>query len=287
MRLGTSAPLTHSGPADWARKHRSLGLGAINFHLTCEDDPHLAESFLREAEKQDLVMAEVGVWRNTLSPDPEIRKASIRYAIGQLELADRIGARCCVNILGARGPRWDGAYRDNFSGETWLLAVKTIRQIIDAVNPRNTFFTIESMPWMVPTGPDEYVRLLDAVERDRFAVHLDVFNWMRTPERYFYNEEFVDECFEKLGPYVRSCHLKDVRMEPDYTLFFREVPMGQGGINIRHLIEAGEKLDPGMPFIIEHLDSEEAYLESIRYARSLMNSSLGRNAENKQKGEQP
>ena len=47
-------------------------------------------------------MAEVGVWRNTLSPDPEIRKASIRYAIGQLELADRIGARCCVNILGAK-----------------------------------------------------------------------------------------------------------------------------------------------------------------------------------------
>lgn len=287
MRLGTSAPLSHSGPADWAQKHRSLGLGAINFHLTCEDDPHLAESFLREAEQQDLVMAEVGVWRNTLSPDPEIRNASIRYAIGQLELADRIGARCCVNILGARGPRWDGAYRDNFSGETWLLAVKTIRQIIDAVNPRNTFFTIESMPWMVPTGPDEYLRLLDAVERDRFAVHLDVFNWMRTPERYFYNEEFVDECFEKLGPYVRSCHLKDVRMEPDYTLFFREVPMGQGGINIRHLMEVGEKQDPEMPFIIEHLDSEEAYLESIRYARSLMNSSLGRNAENKQKGEQP
>ena len=287
MRLGTSAPLAYSGPADWAQKHRSLGLGAINFHLTCEDDPHLAEAFLREAEQQDLVMAEVGVWRNTLSPDPEIRKASIRYAIGQLELADRIGARCCVNILGARGPRWDGAYRDNFSGETWLLAVKTIRQIIDAVNPRNTFFTIESMPWMVPTGPDEYLRLLDAVDRDRFAVHLDVFNWMRTPERYFYNEEFVDECFEKLGPYVRSCHLKDVRMEPDYTLFFREVPMGQGGINIRHLMEVGEKQDPEMPFIIEHLDSEEAYLESIRYARSLMNSSLGRNAENKQKGEQP
>ena len=59
MRLGTSTPLTHSGPADWARKHRSLGLGAINFHLTCEDDPHLAESFLREAEKQDTAMAAV------------------------------------------------------------------------------------------------------------------------------------------------------------------------------------------------------------------------------------
>ena len=94
------------------------------------------------------------------------------------------------------------------------------------------------------------------------------------------------EAAATLTTYLLSQY-EDVRMEPDYTLFFREVPMGQGGINIRHLIEAGEKLDPGMPFIIEHLDSEEAYLESIRYAQSLMNSSLGRNAENKQKGEQP
>ena len=271
MRLGTSSPLAHQGPKDWARKHKDLSLGAINFHLTCRDDPDRVDAFLREARQEELIMAEVGIWRNTLSPDPQVRAEAVRYAIGQLELADHIGARCCVNIVGARGPRWDGAYRENFTKETWSLAVETIREIIDAVNPKNTFFTIESMPWMIPTGPDEYLRLLDAVERDRFAVHMDVFNWMRTPERYFFNEDFVDECFEKLGPYIRSCHLKDVRMESDYTVFFREVPAGQGGINIRHLIQAAEKYDRQMPFIIEHLNSDEAYLESIRYVQSLMN----------------
>ena len=46
-------------------------------------------------------MAEVGVWRNTLSPDPEIRKASIRYAIGQLELADRTVATGLVCLCSA------------------------------------------------------------------------------------------------------------------------------------------------------------------------------------------
>ena len=84
------------------------------------------------------------------------------------------------------------------------------------------------------------------------------------------NEEFVDECFEKLGKYVRSCHLKDVKMEEDYTVFFRETFPGNGGVNIRHLIETAMTYDPEMPFIIEHLDSDEAYYSSVSYVQNLM-----------------
>lgn len=209
-----------------------------------------------------------------LDPDEDRRQAAIRYTIGQLELADRIGARCCVNILGARGPRWDGAYKQNFTRETWQLGVQTIRQVIDAVNPKNTYFTIESMPWMYPTGPDEYLRLLEDVGRDRFAVHLDVFNWITTPQRYFFNQEFVDKCFEKLGPFIKSCHLKDVRLEGEYTLRLRETCSGDGGIDLLHLIRTAERCDPDMPFIIEHLDSDEAYLQSIAYVRKLLEGSV-------------
>ena len=270
MKLGVSSPLEHTDPKHWAKKHKDLGLRAINFPLNCEKDPALIEEYVREASAQGLTIAEVGIWRNTLDPDEEARKRAVRFAIGQLELADRIGARCCVNIIGARGPRWDGAYKENYSRETWELGVKTIREIIDAVQPRNTYFTIESMPWMIPTGPDEYFQLLEAVERDRFAVHMDIFNWMTTPKRYFYNEDFIEECFEKLGKQIKSCHLKDVRMEGDYTLFFRETYMGNGAINIRHLIETAISYDKDMPFIIEHLDTDEEYLNSILYVKSIM-----------------
>ena len=152
MRLGTSSPLAHTTPEDWAQRQQSLGLQAVNFHLTCGDDPALIDATVAEAQAHGLTIAEVGVWRNMLDPDEDRRQAAIRYTIGQLELADRIGARCCVNILGARGPRWDGAYKQNFTRETWQLGVQTIRQVIDAVNPKNTYFTIESMPWMYPTG---------------------------------------------------------------------------------------------------------------------------------------
>ena len=269
MRLGTSSPLAHTSPEDWARRHRQLGLGAINFPLTCEDDPSLVEAYAAQARTEGLQLAEVGVWRNMLDPDAEKREKAVQYAIGQLELADRIGAACCVNILGARGGRWDGAYKENFDSETWQTGVAVIRRIIDAVQPRNTYFTIESMPWMYPTGPDEYLHLLEDVDRDRFAVHLDVFNWITSARRYFCNEDFVDECFEKLGPYVRSCHLKDVRLEEAYTLHLTETSPGNGGINLRHLIRAAARYNPDMPFVIEHLDSDEAYLQSVAYVQSL------------------
>lgn len=269
MLLGTSSALAHTSPQDWALRHRQLGLRAINFPLTCEDDPALADAYAAEARAQGLYLAEVGVWRNMLGPDEDKRQAAIRYTIGQLELAERIGAACCVNILGARGPRWDGAYKENFTRETWQLGVATIRQIIDAVQPKHTCFAIESMPWMFPTGPDEYLRLLEDVDRDRFAVHLDVFNWMTSARRYFYNEEFVDECFEKLGRYTKSCHLKDVRLGEAYTLHFTETCPGGGGVNLRHLLDTAQRYNPDMPFIIEHLDSDEAYLQSVAYVRAL------------------
>ncbi|MCR5475348.1 MAG: sugar phosphate isomerase/epimerase [Lachnospiraceae bacterium] len=269
MKLGTSSPLSHDTARQWADKHRSLGLGAVNFHLTCNDDEKVIDEYVKCAEDAGLTIAEVGVWKNTMSPDDDERNEAVRYAIGQLELADRIGARCCVNILGARGPRWDGAYRDNFSEDTLKAGVKTIRQIIDAVNPRNTYFTIESMPWMIPDGPDEYLKLLEMVDRDRFAVHMDVFNWMTSPRRYFYNEEFVDECFSKLGGYVKSCHLKDVKMEEDYTLFFRETYPGDGGVNIGHLLDTALSCDADMTFIVEHLDTDDEYIRSVRYVQGL------------------
>lgn len=269
MRLGTSSPLTHTSASDWAKHHKELGLSAINFHLTCEDDPAKIDEYVKAAEENGLVMAEVGIWRNTMDPNEEARQRAMRYAIGQLELADRIHARCCVNILGAVGPRWDGAYRENFTKETWKKGVKMIQEIIDAVNPKNTFFTIESMPWMIPEGPDEYLHLLEDVDRDRFAVHLDAFNWMKTPKRYFFNEEFIDECFEKLGDKTVSCHIKDVKMEENYTLAFTETYPGGGGIHIAHLLKKAEEYNPDMPFIIEHLNTDEEYIKAIQYVQNL------------------
>ena len=266
MLLGVSSALEHNNPLEWAQKHLSLGLKCVNFPVACTDGQDRIEAYANAARDAGLVIAEVGVWRNTLAADPDERKRWIEYAIEQLRMADAIGAVCCVNVVGTPyGPRWDGGYRDNFSKELWDMAVKMIRQIIDAVHPRHTRFCIESMPWMIPSSPDEYLRLIEDVDRAEFGTHLDVVNMITSPRRYFYNDEFLEECFSKLHGTILSCHLKDIMLKQEYTFQLEECACGYGTLNIERYIRLADAENPHMPMIIEHLDTDDEYEASVRH----------------------
>jgi len=184
-------------------------------------------------------------------------------------MADRIGALCCVNIVGTpHGPIWDGAYAGNFSKETWDMAVESIRHIIDAAAPKHTKFAIETMPWMYPSSPEEYVKLLEEVDREAFGVHIDIVNMINCPQRYFFAEDFMEACFEKLAGKILSCHLKDVLLLRPYTFQLKESACGEGTLNLEKYAELASRENPRMPMIIEHLDSDEAYLQSISYVKT-------------------
>lgn len=270
MRLGISSSLTVSSPKDWAKAHADLGLKSVVFPLNCEAPDSLVDEYVKAAKEYDLLIAEVGIWRNGLSKDPNERKKNIDYSIGQLKLADRIGARCCVNVAGTTGPVWDGGYKENFSKELWDETVKTVRTIIDAVNPENTYFSLEPMPWMIPTGPEDYVRLIEEVNRDRFAVHMDIINMVNSQERYFQPEAFVDRCVELLGNRIRSCHIKDVHLKEEYTLQLQECAPGQGEFPLRYYAEKMHALDPDMPVILEHLNTDREYIYFMNYLKKIM-----------------
>ena len=269
MLLGISGCLEHKDPQDWAAKHKALGLKSINFPVSFEAGEETYMAYKQAADEAGLVIAEVGVWRNTLAADPAERQQWIDYAIGQLRMAEQIGALCCVNVVGTPyGPRWDGGYRDNFSQELWQQAVKMVQQIIDAVKPKKTKFSIESMPWMIPSTPDEYVRLIDDVNRDEFAAHLDVVNMITSPEKYFYNDRFLHECFDKLKGKLVSCHLKDIRLKEEYTFQLEECACGDGSLDLELYAQLAEAENPDMPMIIEHLNTDEEYFESVKYVRN-------------------
>lgn len=270
MLLGISSSLQHTSPTDWADKHKALGLQCVNFPVSFEAGADTFMAYKQAADAAGLVIAEVGVWRNTLAKDADERKQWIRYAIHQLEMAEQIGARCCVNVVGTPyGPRWDGGYRDNFSKELWQQAVAMIRQIIDAVKPRTTKFSIESMPWMIPSSPEEYVRLIEDVDRDEFAAHLDVVNMVTSPKRYFYNDEFLEKCFTSLHGQIVSCHLKDVHLKQEYTFQLQECAPGEGELDLKRYINLANAERADMPMIIEHLDTDEEYTQSVRFVQQL------------------
>ena len=269
MYLGISSALQHSSPSDWAAKHKALGLKAVVFPVSCTEGEEKAAAYAKAAADAGLCIAEVGVWRNTLAADPAERSKWIDYAAGQLRLADEIGASCCVNVVGTPyGPRWDGGYRGNFSDELWDMAVKMIREIIDRVRPRHTKFCIESMPWMIPDSPQAYLKLIEAVDRAEFGTHLDVVNMITSPRRYFFNDEFLQECFSLLKGTICSCHLKDIRLKEEYTFQLEETSCGAGILDLELYAALADAENPCMPMIIEHLDTDEEYISSVAYVRS-------------------
>ena len=268
MYLGISSQLDHSDPHDWASKHVALGLRSVNFPVTVLDGEEKVMAYKKAADEAGLVIAEVGIWRNTLAADMQERRRWIDYSIEQLRMADAIGARCCVNVVGTPyGPRWDGGYRDNFSPELWEMAVRMIREIIDGAKPVHAKFSIESMPWMIPSSPDEYLRLIEDVDRPEFGTHLDVVNMITSPQRYFFNDEFLCECFEKLKGTICSCHLKDVRLKEEYTFQLEECACGNGLLDLELYARLADAEDPAMPMIIEHLTTDEEYAASVRYVQ--------------------
>ena len=272
MFLGTSSPLAHTTPEEWAAKHKALGLKTVNFPVNCTEGEEKIMAYKKAADEAGLTIAEVGIWRNTLAADPAERQQWIDYAVEELKMADRIGARCCVNVIGTPyGPRWDGGYRENFSEELWSMAVKMIQEIIDRAQPQHTKFSIESMPWMIPSSPDEYIRLMEAVNRPAFGAHLDVVNMITSPERYFFNDRFLEECFTKLKGHICSCHLKDINLKQEYTFQLEECACGKGTLDIELYAKLATAEDPEMPMIIEHLTTDEEYLESVEYVKKRLN----------------
>lgn len=267
MRLGVASGLKHATPKEWAEKMKRLGCGSVTFPVDSSASEELVDAYCREAKENDLLIAEVGVWKNAIAEDKKEAEEAMDYSIRQLKLADRIGARCCVNIAGAVGPRWDGAYKENFSRKTWDKTIRMIQEVIDEAKPKNTSFSIEPMPWMYPTGPEEYLKMIEEVNREHFGVHMDIINMINTPERYFFPEKFLEECFRLLGPYIRSCHVKDICLGEEFTFQLKECACGEGNFCLERYVELADAVDPDMPMIIEHLGSDEEYINSLHYVQ--------------------
>ena len=269
MRLGGPLFADCSDPDKWVAAVKKAGYGAAYCpvdNAACDEVVSLYEA---AAKKAGVVVAETGAWSNPMHPDEQKRKAALEHCKKQLDLAERIGARCCVNIAGSRGEQWDGHHPDNLTEATFDMIVATTREIIDAVKPKRTFFTLEAMPWMYPDSPDSYLRFIKAIDRPGFAVHLDPANLLCSPQRFYGNGELIRECFAKLGPHIRSCHGKDIALSQKLTTHLDEVRAGLGGMDYRVFLRELNKLEPDVPLMLEHLHAEEEYTLAANHIRSI------------------
>ena len=269
MRFGGQIFKKWNTPEEWAQAALEMGYSAVYFPVDYTADVKVIDGYKKAAEEADLVISEIGIWNNLLEANAEKRENNIQRAIHQLELADYVGANCCVNISGNCGEQWDGHHPDNLTQKTFDEVVRITQRIIDAVNPKNTEYTLEPMPWMFPHTADSYVELLKAVDRKGFAAHLDPVNVINSPVLYYQNGKMIREWFEKLGPKIRSCHAKDIVLQGSLTVHLDECRPGTGNLDYKTYLECMTTLPETTCLMLEHMSREEDYLLAAKYLKGL------------------
>ncbi len=257
-------------PDAWVRALREADYQAAYCPVDEHADDDTVAAYARAAEQAGIVIAETHAWSNPISPDEQVRSKAIAFCEARLDLAERIGARCCVNVSGTRaGTGWAGPHPDNLTTATFDLIVQTVRTIIDAVRPKRTCFTLETMPWSLPDSIDSYLALINAIDRRGFAVHLDLANLVNCPSRYYAHRSLMIDCVQRLGPWIRSCHIKDIRMSDALMVHIDECPPGEGQMDLGVLLAELSKLEGDTPVMLEHLSTHEAYQTAANHLRKV------------------
>ena len=174
--------------------------------------------------------------------------------------------RCCVDIAGSFSrASWFGPDPDNFSPRFFDAAVENARKIIDAVKPKRAKFCYEVMGWSLPDSADSYLKMIKAVDRKAFGVHLDPCNLINSPEKFYGITAVLNECFDKLGPWIVSCHAKDLTWDVEMNVHFREVCIGAGSMDYRTYLRRLAALAGDVPLMIEHMKDAAEYDKSRQH----------------------
>jgi len=262
VRIG--APLfgeNLNDPDAWVRTATAQGYRAVYEPggLSLNDLP-CVKAFVRAAEENGLLIAEVGRWNNLMDVDEGKRKANLSQVAQGLALADELNANCCVNIAGSFSTEnWMGPHPKNLTREHFDLAVENARKLIDDVKPKRTVLAYEAMGWMYPDSPDAYLALIKAIDRKAFGAHLDICNLINTPAKFWNNAALIHETFDTLGPWIVSAHAKDLRWNVELNVHFVECEIGSGVLDYPTYIRRLAALEQDVPLMIEHMNGREQY----------------------------
>lgn len=266
LRLGGPAFAQTKDPEELALAHRKLGYRAAYCPSVPLTDTDRIRAFAIAFARNDVVIAEVGRWVNLLETDSDKRRKNLQTVIDGLALAEEIGALCCVDIAGSFSPTsWFGPNPDNLSKKHFDASIENARKIIDAVKPRRARFCYEMMGWAWPDSPDHCVKLIKAVDRKAFGAHLDPCNLINSPDRFYHNTALLNECFDKLGRWIVSCHAKDLTWDVEMNIHFREVGPGKGALDYTTYLRRLSRLPQNPPLMLEHLATAEDYTAAREY----------------------
>lgn len=258
-------------PDLFVQAHLAKGFKAAYAPQISLHDRELVRDVRNACETADLVIGEVGYWTNPFDLDPAEAKTWRETMLEKLALADELNARCTVGNLGSF-VRNTVKFHDarNFTAEAFDAAVQNARYLIDTVKPTRTYFTYEIYPLGAADNAENVQKLIEAVDRERFAVHMDLVNLVNCPRNYFRTGDLIRECVQLFGHKIVSAHAKDLVIEePSISVLLHETRPGTGNIDYAAYLRCLDSLPRDMPLMMEHMHSEQEYDDAAKYIRGV------------------
>ncbi|MBQ7306638.1 MAG: sugar phosphate isomerase/epimerase, partial [Clostridia bacterium] len=86
MRLGGSVMKPYNSPSEWLAHVKEYGYSAVIFPVDSTAPKQVWKDYLQCAKDNDLLIGEVGIWRNVMARDEKERQAALDYSYRQMEL---------------------------------------------------------------------------------------------------------------------------------------------------------------------------------------------------------
>jgi len=261
---------------EYVRKLREAGFSSTSFGPDpwySMSDSQLSE--FRAAQKQhNVVIFEIGGYRNLLHTDETVRRENIKRIAYCLEAADKIGCPMVGTISGSRNPEgneWRDNYAvhpDNWTMETWNLLIDSLRQILRDTSGMKAVIGMEAQITTNQDTPLSHKRLMEDVGDERLKINLDPTNMCHL-YNHFHTTELINECFDLLGEDIMGCHAKDTYVLPhSQTVHVQEVCPGRGNMDYETYIIRMSRLKWPRTIHPEHIPSDQ-YPEAHAYIRKV------------------
>jgi len=270
IRFGGPIYEANDDPCVLAKACKKKGYTAAYVPHVDLNDKHKIKEIKEAYKNENIMLAEVGFWENIVDTDEATRKKNITGLTNALYLAEEVGACCAVDIFGSYVHGKGDAYfsAKNFSDEAFADAVDIARNIIDTVKPESAYFTYEIFPFNIVDSAEMIEKLIIAVDRKQFGVHLDICNLINSPRAYFRSGDIMRECVKRFGDKIVAAHAKDIKLkEPALSVILEEVLPGTGGIDMHTFLREIHNLPHEIPVMMEHLSTEEEYDTAAAYIR--------------------
>lgn len=266
MRLGMSGCFLPDDMNDLTaatcRRVRDLGFSGI-FTRFRANDPHTTPRSQADRVRQTLadegvrLFQTTGYWQNLVTPDEGQRREAVRTVQAALRLAGWLGSRGIDTGPGSMNPAgpWF-PHPDNWTASARRQLVKSLKECAQAAEDAGVFLSLEGHQLVTLESPEVTRDVLAEVDSPWVRSDYDSANWI-TRETVYDTTAALNHHFDVLGPYIVSCHAKDVWLENRLTLHLQDGCPGLGQVDFRTLFRRMESLSPDYPVIVEGAQTEE------------------------------